>query len=442
MTTAAGASAATNIRRHAYPLTGSAGEYDELVARAGGAKVVLIGEASHGTHEFYEQRALITKRLIAEQGFAGVAAEADWPDAYRANCFARGRSDDRDADAALSGFKRFPAWMWRNTVAADFIDWLRNYNRESGRQAGFYGLDLYSMYESMEAVIRYLDRVDPEAARMARHRYSCFEDAHEDSQRYGYAASFGMRKSCEDEAVQQLADLRRQAAERMRSDGRELRDADFYAQQSARLVRNAEEYYRSMFGSRTSSWNVRDRHMAETLGHLIDHLAGERRDPKLVVWAHNSHVGDARATEMGRGGEINIGQLARERSAGDTFIIGFTTNRGEVTAASDWDMPAERKRVRPGLSGSYEALFHHTEVPRFLLYPCDAEESFSALRLQRAIGVIYRPETERSSHYFHAAIQRQFDAVLHLDETTALHPLEKTAEWRTGEPPETYPFGE
>jgi erythromycin esterase-like protein len=428
------------------PLTGSAADYDVLLARIGTARYVLLGEASHGTHEFYRERAEITKRLIMERGFTAVAVEADWPDAYRVNRFVRGVDDDPDAEAALGGFARFPTWMWRNTVVRDFVGWLREYNAALPAQqpkAGFYGLDLYSLYSSMAAVVAYLERVDPDAARRARDRYACFEHFGEDVQRYGYAASFDLESSCEEGVVAQLLDLRERAGTYAHRDGRVAEDEYFYAEQNARLARNAEEYYRTMFRGRVSSWNLRDRHMADTLDALVAHLDRHGGSTKVVVWAHNSHLGDARATQMGEEGEWNVGQLVRERHDAEARLIGFTTHTGTVAAASDWDEPAERKRVRPALDGSYEALFHAMAVPRFLLSLRDepVAERLRAPRLERAIGVIYRPETERRSHYFPARLADQFDAIVHIDETTALQPLERTPTREAGEEvPETYPF--
>jgi erythromycin esterase-like protein len=433
------------VREVAHPLTGAAGDYDPLLGFIGEARFVLIGEASHGTHEFYRERAQITKRLIKEKGFTAVAVEADWPDAYRVNSYVRG-DDSGGGVEALAGFKRFPTWMWRNADVLDFVGWLQAHNDASptGGKVGFYGLDLYSLYSSMEAVLGYLDKVDPDAARRARYRYSCFEHFGEDTQAYGYAASFGLTESCEDEAVNQVLELQRRAAEFARRDGRVAEDEFFYAEQNARLVKNAEEYYRSMFRGRVSSWNLRDRHMAETLDALVAYLGRQEGIAKVVVWEHNSHIGDARATEMGQGGELNVGQLVREKYGREAVLVGFSTYSGTVTAASDWGAPAERKRVRPALAGSYEELFHRVGFPRFLLPLRNGREVLAALRepqLERAIGVIYRPETERLSHYFRARLPDQFDAVLHFDETRAVEPLERTATWNEGEAPETFPSG-
>jgi erythromycin esterase-like protein len=428
------------IRRSAYPLTGGTTDFDPLLKVIGDSRLVLIGEASHGTHEFYRLRAQITKRLIVEKEFNAVAVEADWPDAYRVNQHVRFEGDDEDAIDALSGFQRFPAWMWRNADVLDFVGWLRNYNEHRHtRRVGFYGLDLYSLHASIRAVLDFLDKVDPEAARRARNRYACFDNYGEDTQSYGYAASFGLNKSCEDEVISQWMEMRRRAADLARRDGRVARDAFFFAEQNARLVKNAEEYYRAMFDERVSSWNLRDTHMAETLDALMHHLGTKS---KVVVWAHNSHLGDARATEMGQRGELNLGQLVRQRYGREATLVGFTTHSGTVTAASGWDSPAERKHVRPALAGSYEALFHETDIPNFLLRLGKREEATPGLeepRLERAIGVIYLPQSERASHYFHARLPDQFDVVLHYDQTRAVEPLERTAAWETGEVPETYP---
>lgn len=426
------------VRRVAQPLTGAPRDHDALLERIGNARVVLIGEASHGTHEFYAMRADITRRLIEEKGFTAVAVEADWPDAYRVNRYVRGDGADADANAALGGFERFPTWMWRNTEVLAFVDWLRAFNgeRDETARVGFYGLDLYSLHSSVAAVLDYLQDTDPDAARRARDRYACFEHFGEDPQAYGYAASFGLSESCEDGVIEQLHELSRRAA---RTGGD--RDEDlFFAEQNARLVANAEAYYRSMFRGRDESWNLRDTHMMETLQALMQRGDGAA---KIVVWAHNSHLGDARATEMGARGELNLGELVRTHYGDDAVLVGFSTHHGSVTAADDWGDPAHHKRVRPGLAGSYEALFHEVALPAFALRLDDpALKALGMPRLQRAIGVIYRPQTERLSHYFHTQLTKQFDWMIHLDETRALEPLEPGARWQRGEePPETYPSG-
>ena len=447
MTNASSDKAVEAVRRAARPLAGPEGDYGPLFEMIGDARFVLLGEASHGTHEFYRARAVITRRLIEEHGFIAVAVEADWPDAYRVNRYIRGTTADRSSEEALRGFESFPAWMWRNGDVLAFVDTLRAYNDalpSNATKAGFYGLDLYSLNGSIEAVISYLDKVDPEAAQRARHRYGCFEHFGDDPQAYGLAASYGRKEPCEDEVVAQLVELQRRVAEYSTRDGRIAEDEFFYAEQNARLAKNAEEYYRAMFRGRVSSWNLRDRYMAGTLGALVKHLDRHGGRSKLVVWAHNSHLGDARATEMGEGGELNVGQLVRERWGREAVLVGFSTYSGTVTAARDWDEQPERRRVREALEGSYEALFHAVGIPNFLLNLRDddgAAEQLHPRRLERAIGVVYRPETERLSHYFHASLADQFDVVLHFDETRAVEPLERTANWEAGEPPETYPTG-
>ena len=421
---------------------------DEVI---GDARIVLIGESTHGTREFYEARAEITKWLIEEKGFCAVAAEADWPDAYRVNRYVRGEGTDGSADEALSGFERFPGWMWRNTAVCDFVGWLRAHNaaqRGGGHRAtGFYGLDLYSLHRSMREVVTYLENVDPAAAQRARHRYACFDHASaDDGQAYGFAAAFGAGLSCERQAVEQLVEMQRSMLDYVRRDGMSAEDEHFYAQQNAQTVRDAEVYYRAMFGGRVSSWNLRDRHMAHTLEALLAHLDrhGDQAPARIVVWAHNSHVGDARATEVGADGQLTLGQLARQTWGEQVRLIGFTTHSGSVTAASEWGGPAERKVVRPALNGSVEELFHEVGTPEFLISPLisrAAAEPLDAVRLGRAIGVIYVPATERQSHYYHVRPRDQFDAIIHIDRTTALEPLEVTSMWVAGETPETYPSG-
>jgi erythromycin esterase-like protein len=439
------------LNRFARPLTGNAGDLDPVLDLVGNAQFVLIGEATHGTHEFYHLRAEITKRLISEKGFSAVAVEADWPDAYRVNRFVRGIGDGESADQSLAGFKGFPQWMWRNTVVLDFIRWLRRHNdaiHDATDKAGFYGLDLYSLYNAIGSVLDYLDRVDPEAAKRARYRYGCLEHFNEDPHTYGYAASFDMKDTCERDVVQALIDLQHHAPEYAQRDGLLAEDEYFFAEQNARVVKNAEAYYRSMFTGRVSSWNLRDQHMADTLDALTEHLTNRTPQPKIVVWAHNSHLGDARATEMGDQGEWNVGQLIRQRHEGRAVLIGQTTHAGTVTAASDWGEPAETKRVQPSLPESYESLFHmmseQAKTNSFFLNLRPTEKAGAGLlrpRLERAIGVVYKPQTERISHYFNARLPHQFDGILHVDETRALQPLERESDVPVEEPPETFPSG-
>ena len=434
------------LRTAAHPLVGTREDFDPLLRLVGDARIVCLGEASHGTHEFYRIRGEITKRLIRECGFRAVAVEADWPDAYRVNRYVRGRGTDVDATEALGDFRRFPQWMWRNAEVLDFVGWLRAHNDagDEEQQVGFYGLDLYSLHRSIGAVLDYLRVVDPEAARHARERYACFDQFGDDPQHYGYATGTGLARSCENEVVDQLLELRAAASEYARRDGRVDPDALFFAEQNAKLVRDAERYYRAMVRNGPESWNLRDQHMTETLAALMQHLAHRSRDPKIVVWAHNSHLGDASATEMRLIGELNVGQLVRQRWSEHARLIGFTTYTGSVTAATNWDEPADHKLVRAALPDSYEAVFHDAAIPNFFLdltVPSDAVSLLRDPRLERAIGVIYRPQTERLSHYFHASLPAQFDGILHYDHTRAVEPLERTPEWIRGaaEMPETYP---
>jgi erythromycin esterase-like protein len=430
----AAASLIEAVSRAAHPLTGRRGDYDLLLRMVGDARFVLLGEASHGTHEFYRERARITRRLIREKGFNAVAVEADWPDAYGVNRYVKGSGDSTRILEALARFQRFPRWTWRNWQMLEFIGWLRAHNDSLHRGApkvGFYGLDLYSLHSSIEAVLRYLDRVDREAARRARLRYAALARMARDVAGLAAHCIPEANGSSSQEAATQFREIRR-LRDRLLREGRPSVDEFFNAEQNARLVTNAERFFRSVYRDRTFSWNLRDRHMAETLGNLAAHLAGQGLEAKVVVWEHNSHLGDARATEMAEEGELSVGQLMRERYGRQAVLIGFSTYQGTVTAASNWDGPAERMRVRPALPGSYEALFHRVELPRFLL-PLQAgavKASLREARLERTIGVLYLPGTERASHYFLARLPDQFDALIHFDETRAVEPLERGAEWQ------------
>jgi erythromycin esterase-like protein len=429
----------------AVALTGEAGDYDELIERVGDRRLVLLGEGSHGTHEFYRERARITRRLIEEKGFTAVAVEADWPDAYRVNRYVTGSSADTDAIASLGDFQRFPAWMWRNLDVVDFVTWLREHNdttADHSRKVRFYGLDLYSLRASMEAVVDYLESVDVEAAADARRRYSCFDHVRAEGTEYGRAVTLDPMSSCADEVIAELMDMRHREGAILARDGWIAGDEYFYAEQNARLVYEAERYYRAMYLGRVSSWNLRDRHMARTLDALLQHLDRQVGRSKIVVWEHNSHVGDARATEMGQFGELNVGQLVRSAYADDCLLVGFTTSRGWVTAASEWGGETERKLVVPASAGSYEEYFSGSGCTEFTLQlGSHSPDPLHGPMLERAIGVIYRPETERISHYFQARIASQFDAVIHLDLTNAVEPLERGSSWAGDEPPETYPSG-
>lgn len=433
------------IRENAYKIQGHSNDYDPLFELIGNAKIVLLGEATHGTHEFYRERALITKRLINEYGFNAVAIEGDWPDAYRVHQYVKGDFENISATQALDGFKRFPTWMWCNKDVLEFVEWLHDFNRPRSAevQAGFYGLDLYSLHASMDAVIKYLNKTDPAAALRARRRYACFDHFGINPQNYAYATAFSGAESCEQDVILQLHELRGSEADYLQRNGRLAADEYFFAEQNAKLVKNVERYYRLMFNRDVSSWNLRDRHMVDTLEALDKHLTKLNGTAKIVVWAHNSHVGDARATEMGTRGEFNIGQLVRDSYGKQAVNVGFTTYTGTVTAATDWDEPGQRRRVRPALPGSYESLLHDTDLPAFLLEFNNQElnDELRIPRLERAIGVVYRPDTERISHYFVASLSEQFDAVIHLDKTHAVEPLDLTEHWQVDEEPETYPFG-
>jgi protein-L-isoaspartate(D-aspartate) O-methyltransferase len=395
-----------------------------LVERIGDARVVLIGEATHGTSEFYRMRARITRELIERHGFRIVGIEGDWPDAARIHRWVQGEP----ADATWIPFGRFPTWMWRNRETEAFVGWLRAWNqrRAPENRAGFYGLDLYSLNRSAESVLDYLDAVDPAAARVARERYGCLTPWQRDPAAYGRAARNLGYALCRAEVVAMLGDMLERRFDYMAADG----DSFLDAVQNARLVADAERYYRAMYEGGHASWNLRDRHMFDTLLTLLSW-----RDPnaRAVVWAHNSHVGSAHATELGAQGQINIGSLARDHFGARAFLVGFGTDRGTVAAASDWDGPMEIKTVRPSWPGSYEALCHATDRPGFLLHLRDpvrpeVRGELASPRLQRAIGVVYRPETERRSHYFEASLPGQFDAWIWFDQTSAVQALPTPAE--------------
>ncbi|QOR39649.1 erythromycin esterase family protein [Billgrantia diversa] len=431
------------IRDNAKPLAGRSVDYDDLLEQVGERSLVLLGEASHGTAEFYRMRAEITRRLIREKGFEAVIVEADWPDALRLNRYARGEGDDT-LKTAFDDFQRFPQWMWRNTEVRDFIGWLEEHNagKEASEQVGFHGLDIYSLHRSAEAVIEYLEGIDPEQAGIAREGYGCLDHGG-DPVRYGHDAAFGLSRVCEEAAVRLLADLLEKSTGYLREDGRRSRDEQFFAEQNARVVVNAEHYYRAMFGSRVDTWNLRDEHMTDTIAELREYLRRQGGQGKVVVWAHNSHLGDASFTDMGwHRGQHNVGQLARHRFGADqALLVGFTTHTGFVSAAHDWDGPVEHRRVRPSMQESVERLFHDSGVGDFYLPLGERAAPLKEPLWERAIGVIYRPESERISHYFKASVAQQFDAVFHVDETRAVEPFDKGELWRPEEVPDTYPFG-
>lgn len=415
-------------------------QFGAFFDRFAGHRVVLLGEASHGTAEFYRARAAITRHLVAEHGFNIVAVEADWPDAAAVDRYVR-HLPHRGGEQAP--FQRFPGWMWRNTEIASLIEWMRQHNAECDKpeaRAGFYGLDIYNMSGSISAVLDYLDSVDPAAAEVARQRYGCLTPWQNDPATYGRAALTSGYAECEAEVVAQCRALLARELDYSRQDG----DSFLDAAQNARLIAAAERYYRVMYYGGAESWNLRDSHMFETLGNL---LAAKGSEAKAVVWAHNSHIGDARATDMGViRGEHNIGQLCREKWDGDVALIGFGTHTGTVAAASDWDGPMEVKKVNPSRSDSYERLCHDSGKARFLLdlsSPGNAAlgRRLSEPHLERFIGVIYRPETEFYSHYSEAVLPRQFDAYVWFDETEAVVPLAPEHLAEKDGLPDTYPFG-
>jgi erythromycin esterase-like protein len=414
------------VRASARPIAGAPSDYDSLLALVGDARVVLLGESTHGTHEFYRERARITQRLVTEKGFTAVAIEGDWPDTDRVNRYVRGLAGDATPEAALGNYTRFPVWMWRNEDVRDLARWLRTHNdaQPAERDVGIYGLDVYSLYTSADEVVAYLARVDAAAAARARERYACFTPYRSDPQRYGAAAAADARASCADEATAVRDELERRAAARPADPAQA--EALFSAVRNAHAVANGEEYYRILFAGGASTWNLRDQRMAETLAALEAHLlAGTGRPARIVVWAHNTHVGDARHTQSGEQGELNVGQLMRQRHGAGAVLVGFLTYTGTVFAAPDWGRPGRVYDVRPALRGSYAALFDEARQRDVLLTlrGGTAAEALAEPRLERAIGVIYRPDAERQSHYFTARLSRQFDAVVFLHTTTAVRPL-------------------
>jgi protein-L-isoaspartate(D-aspartate) O-methyltransferase len=412
-----------------------AADLNALLERIGSSRLVLLGEATHGTSEFYRMRERITRDLIVKKGFRFVAIEADWPDAARVDHYVR---HFQYPPSEWTAFARFPTWMWRNIEVGDFVNWLRDYNGSIGERArvAFHGLDLYSLYDSIRSVLSYLDEVDPDSAKIARARYGCLTPWQRDPATYGHAALTGAYPTCEADVVRALGDLLAKRRSYAEHDGERFLDAE----QNARLVANAERYYRTMYYGSRASWNLRDSHMFETLKNLLAfHGAGS----KAVVWAHNSHIGNASATEMTARGEYNIGELCRKEFGADAYLVGFGTNSGTVAAASEWDGPMEVKKVRPALPNSYEQLCHATGHARFMLClrrrgDLCGPKALGKERLERAIGVIYRPETELTSHYFQANLPQQFDEYIWFDGTHAVTPL-NTAELKGL--PDTYPFG-
>jgi erythromycin esterase len=419
----------------ALPLRADA-DLDPLLQRIGGTRVVLLGEASHGTSQYYTWRHRISARLISEHGFRFIGVEGDWPDCYRLNRYVKGFPTEGGAREVLHAFERWPTWMWANEEVAALGEWMREWNSDqpAERKAGFYGLDVYSLFDSMAAVIRYLQQVDPEAAARARKAYGCFDPYENDVQDYAMATML-VPTTCEDEAVRMLVELRGRAAEYTDGDP----EAFFNAEQNALVARNAERYYRAMVRGGSASWNVRDTHMMETLERLMEHHGA---DAKAIVWEHNTHVGDARATDMARVGMVNIGQLARERWGDDVAIVGFSSYEGSVIAGSEWGAPMQRMPVPPGRDGSWEALFHAAGAEDKLVFLDELDEVPGALepRGHRAIGVVYNPDHERYGNYVPSVLPYRYDAMVYVDRSHALRPLHMPAHL-DGEPPETFPSG-
>lgn len=412
------------ILRIARPIQGEH-ELDALAALVGDARLVLIGDASCGSHELYDLRGALTRKLIAQHGFAAVAIEGDWPDALRVDRHVRQHGDDESVADALAAFDRFPAWRWHNGDVGAFLYWLRTWNahRSAEQRAGFYGLDLYALHASIRAVLSVLDETDPAAARLARERYGCLDHVAGDRARPGTQGRFGLAASCEAEVVTQLIEMQRRHA--ARSGRMPSGEGWFHAMQNAHVIKDPEAYYRAMFEGHRTAWNLREMHMADTIDLLAARLAGTGPLARLVVWAHNAHVGDARATAMGGRGELTLGQLMRERHPGEVALIGMTTHTGSVRCARGWDEPAVIERVRPSLPGSWEELFHGAGVPRFYVTATSLKHVVGERteRLHRAIGVVYRPESERHSHYYRARLADQFDIVVHVDTTHAVKTL-------------------
>lgn len=427
---------AQQVSRLALPLEGPA-DLDPLLERIGNARFVLLGEASHGTSEFYQMRARISQRLISEKGFSFIAVEGDWPDCYRVNRYVRGLGDSNiNAREVLEAFDRWPTWMWANHEIVNLAEWLHRHNAglDDRQKVGFFGLDVYSLWESLYALLGYLRKVSPAALPAAHRALQCFEPYGEDAQRYARATAL-VPTSCEDEVVNLLEEVRARRNQ-FRDDGQE---EFFTAEQNALVVKHAESYYRSMVRGGPESWNIRDRHMSETLERLMRHHGPEA---KAIVWEHNTHIGDARATDMADEGMVNVGQLARERHGGEgVFLVGFGSHHGSVIAAGEWEAPMREMTVPPGREGSWEDILHRAGSSNKLLLLDDVRDNDSFLeeRGHRAIGVVYHPDYEQFGNYVPTVLPRRYDAFCHIDETRALHPLHVHPNLE--KVPETYPWG-
>lgn len=400
-----------------------------IIDNIGNSRIVLMGESTHGTYEFYQTRIALTQKLIKEKGFHAIAIEGDWPSAYKIHQYINHINKYSESKRALTGFDKFPQWMWCNTNMVCFIDWLKDYNtnlKKFNNRIGFYGLDLYSLYESIFTIFEFLGKKDSDLLDIALKHYSCFDHACVDPQEYGFLVNERIKKSCIKEVTEQLLQIQQKRFVEI-SDNSADDDLSYCIAQNARLIKNAERYYRAMFESRDVTWNIRDRHMAQTLSNLIAHIETKTDEPaKVIVWAHNSHIGDARATEMSERGEVNLGQIVREQYDISSYLLGFTTYDGVVRAASKWGGVSKDKQIQAGLSGSYEALFHDLNHESFFLNLRSKSHLIELLKspmLQRAIGVQYLPDTERWSHYFLSRIAYQFDGVIHIDKTKAVVPI-------------------
>ncbi|KAH9857938.1 hypothetical protein C2E23DRAFT_919507 [Lenzites betulinus] len=467
------------FRAHACRLSSSSPSYDPILDAIGDAQIVLIGDGSHGTYEFYAHRASLTKRLISENGFTAVAVEADWPDALRINRYchggALGGGKIKDARDALAEFERFPKWMWKNETLPPFIEFLKQHNArvlestgDYSRTVSFFGMDLYSLHRSAQQVLQYLEKVDPKGATAARKRYNCFERFGEDTMRYSYETQFGLKKDCHREVIDNLKSLLRDRhaiieKELGKNPHGHPYEQQFIAEMNALVVKDAEEYYRTMLTEDTLSWNLRDNHFARVVASIAQFLAPSGDGPgraKIVVWAHNSHVGDARATDMGRRGEINLGQRCREIFGDENvFSMGFLTDRGTVTASFNWDEPPYLQRMNPPIDGSIESVFDTwTETDSFMIINKivslengknkkvvvseQLSEFLDRRRYQRFIGVLYRRLTEIPSHYSRCSVAKQFDCVVHIRQSRGVTPLEQENTWKgaKAELDLTFPF--
>lgn len=432
------------IRQQLHPIHYQTRDYDPLLEWSGPARFVCLGGATHGTHEFHRERALITQRLIEEFGFNAVAIEADWPTVWRVNQYVRGSGADPAPEEALGDLRRFPLWIWRNADTVAFIEWLRNFNaaRSPDRQAGFYGLDRYNLYDSLDAALEMIDRDDPETAARARYRFSLFDQYGEDPDADDYAAEIGLAPERIETLAIELAGRRRHALAAIHD---EEGNGSIFAQtgRDTRQKRSAERFYRALFKKGNEAWNMRERQMADTAEALLEELGRHMPQPRLIIWADNAHCGDAHGTEPGRRGLLSAGGLLRKGHGQEAWLVGFTTFEGELTTASTWGGGAERRIVKPAREENLEAFLHQLGKKAFMANLREAGPLRDALlvaRPQRAIGTVYRPQSELLSHTVNARPAKQFDVLIHLDQTRAVEPLERTPEWEEGEVTETYPF--